>query len=315
MPRGGTSPRESPQRRSRSTAICQSRSGWTPTATSSPGHLPLTRESRGNGSAGHATTWVSINIITLPGAAGLYLRLDGHISRHPGSWSFVKNAWLDRGDPALPLLRLPVLSPYPERGRDLPTLPGFTAEVTEAIGQHAITLPAVLPDRPGPVRPIGNPRRHPIGKGPGVRFLYQLGTHATRQLQTEPLRYAKTPISVGEQHPGPDSPGEARRRDSRLRHRAPADHLPVQHRRHPQAHDRRPGPLRGSRTRHAHRHTRRHPGHAHRTAHRRDPPGHRAAPPRNAPAPRRGDPLPHRARGNRGGRPGRDGLRPGQPAA
>jgi hypothetical protein len=168
--------------------------------------LPLTRESRGDGRAGHATTWISVKIITLPGAAGLYLRLDGHISRHPSSWSFVKNAWLDRGDPALPILRLPVLSPYPERGRDLPSLPGFTAEVTEAVGQHAITLPAVLPDPPGPVRPIGNPRRHPIGKGPGVRFLYQLGAHATRQLQTEPLRYAKTPISVGEHIQGPIAP-------------------------------------------------------------------------------------------------------------
>ena len=168
--------------------------------------LPLTREPRGEGRAAHATTWISVSIITLPGAGGLYLRLDGHISRHPGSWSFVKNAWLDRGDPALPILRLPVLSPYPERGRDLPTLPGFTAEVTEATGQHAITLPAVLPDRPGPVRPIGNPWRHPIGKGPGVRFLYQLGTHATRQLQSEPLRYAKTSISVGENIQGPIAP-------------------------------------------------------------------------------------------------------------
>jgi len=165
--------------------------------------LPLTRESRGNGSTGHATTWVSTKIITLPGAAGLYLRLDGHISRHPNSWSFVKNAWLDRGDTALPVLKLPVLSPYPERGRKLPLLRGFTAEVTEAVGQQAITLPALLPAQPGPVRPIGNPRRSPIGKGPGVRFLYQLGTHASSQLETEPLRYAKTPISVGEHIQGP----------------------------------------------------------------------------------------------------------------
>ena len=206
MPPGGTSPHGSPPRRSRSTATCQSRSGMDTDGNLIAWDLPFTREPRGEGRAAHATTWISVNIITLPGAAGLYLRLDGHISRHPGSWSFVKNAWLDRGDPALPLLRLPVLSPYPERGRHLPTLPGFTAEVTEATGQHAITLPAVLPDRPGPVRPIGNPWHHPIGKGPGVRFLYQLGTHATRQLQTAPLRYAKTPISVGDNIQGPIAP-------------------------------------------------------------------------------------------------------------
>ncbi len=168
--------------------------------------LPLTRESRVSGNIGHATTWVSAKIITLPGAAGLYLRLDGHISRHPSSWSFVKTAWLDRGDPALPVLRLPVLSPYPERGRDLPLLQGCIAEVTEIIGQHALTLPAQLPARPGPVRPIGKPRRHSIGKGPGVRFLYQLGMHATRQLGTEPLRYAQTSVSVGERAQGPIVP-------------------------------------------------------------------------------------------------------------
>ena len=166
---------------------------------------PLIREAR-NGNTGHATIWISSKIITLPGAAGLYLRLDGHISRHPISWSFVKNTWLDRGDPNLPVLKLPVLPPYPARGRDLPSLRGFTAEVTEAVGLQAIALPALLPDRPGPVRPIGNPRRHPIGRGPGVRFLYQLGTHATRQLGTEPLRYARTPISVGEHIQGPITP-------------------------------------------------------------------------------------------------------------
>ena len=169
--------------------------------------LPLIRESR-NGNTGHATTWISAKIITLPGAAGLYLRLDGHISRHPSSWSFVRNTWLDRGDPVLPILKLPVLPPYPARGRDLPSLRGFTAEVTEAIGLQAIALPAPLPDRPGPVRPVGNPRRHPIGKGPGIRFLYQFGAHATRQLGTEPLRYAKTPISVGDHIQGPIAPAK-----------------------------------------------------------------------------------------------------------
>ena len=169
--------------------------------------LALTREPRGEGRAAHATTWISVNIITLPGAAGLYLRLDGHISRHPGSWSFVKTAWLDRGDPALPLLRLPVLSPYPERGRDLPTLPGFTAEVTEAIGQHAITLPALLPDsawsrpahrepaappdRQGTRRPVPLPARHPRHPPASDRAPALRQDHYLRRRQ----------------HPGADSPG------------------------------------------------------------------------------------------------------------
>lgn len=162
---------------------------------------PLTRASKNT--VGHATIHVSTKIITVPGATGLYLRLDGHVARHPYNWKFVKNAWLDRGDPALPIVKLPVLSPYPAKGRDDPMFRGYTAEVVESCGLHPITLPAELGATPGPVRPIGKPRKHSIGKGPGVRFLYQLGKHATRQLDTQPLRYAKTTITVGPHITGP----------------------------------------------------------------------------------------------------------------
>ena len=170
------------------------------------GHLvafdhPLTRASKNT--VGHATIHVSTKIITVPGATGLYLRLDGHVSRHPYNWKFVKNAWLDRGDPALPVVKLPVLSPYPAKGREDPMFKGYTAEVVESCGMHAITLPAELGATAGPVRPIGKPRKHSIGKGPGVRFLYQLGKHATRQLDTQPLRYGKTAITVSPHITGP----------------------------------------------------------------------------------------------------------------
>lgn len=162
---------------------------------------PLIRASRN--SVGSATARISTKIITVPGARGLYLRLDGHISRHPYSWSFVKNTWLDRGDPALPIVKLPVLAPYPAKGRDVPVFRGFTAEVMESCGLFPVTLPAVLPQRPGAVRPIGKPRKHSIGKGPGVRFLHQLGQHATAQLGITPLRYAKTRVSAGASTTGP----------------------------------------------------------------------------------------------------------------
>ena len=162
---------------------------------------PLTRASKNT--VGHATIHVSTKIITVPGATGLYLRLDGHVARHPYNWKFVKNAWLDRGDPALPIVKLPVLSPYPAKGRDDPMFKGYTAEVVESCGLHPITLPTELGATAGPVRPIGKPRKHSIGKGPGVRFLYQLGKHATRQLGTKPLRYAKTTITVGPHITGP----------------------------------------------------------------------------------------------------------------
>jgi hypothetical protein len=157
---------------------------------------PLSRTSS-NDVVGHATIHISTSIITVPGAQRLYLRMDGHVARHPYGWSFVKNTWLDRGDPALPILKLPVLPPWVARGRNEPIFKGYTAEVVESCGLHPIALPAQLGAVPGPVRPIGKPRKHSIGKGPGVRFLYQLGRHATRQLAVEPLRYAHTSFSVG----------------------------------------------------------------------------------------------------------------------
>ena len=162
---------------------------------------PLVRASRN--STGHATVRISTKIITVPGACGLYLRLDGHVSRHPYSWSFVKNAWLDQGDPALPIVKLPVLSPYPAKGRRLPEFRGFTAEVVESCGLHPIALPAELPSAPGSVRPVGRPLRHSIGRGPGVRFLHQFGLHATEQLGIPPLRYARTTVSASGRITGP----------------------------------------------------------------------------------------------------------------
>lgn len=170
------------------------------------GHLvafdhPVTRAS--TNTVGHATIHVSTSITTVPGATGFYLRLDGHVSRHPYNWKFVKNAWLDRGDPALPIVKLPILSPWPAKGRDDPMFKGYIAEVVESCGLHPITLPAQLGATAGPVRPIGNPRKHSIGKGPGVRFLYQLGKHATQQLGSQPLRYAKTAMTVGPHITGP----------------------------------------------------------------------------------------------------------------
>ncbi len=59
------------------------------------GHLvafnhPLTRASKNT--VGHATIHISTKIITVPGATGLYLWLDGHVARHPYTWNFVKTS-------------------------------------------------------------------------------------------------------------------------------------------------------------------------------------------------------------------------------
>jgi hypothetical protein len=165
---------------------------------------PLSRPSKNT--VGHAMIQISTKIITVPGAKHLYLSLDAHVSRQPYTWSFVRNTWLDRGDPSQPIVKLPVLAPYPKKGRLVPEFRGFAAEVIESCGLDPVTLPAELPSFPGPVRPIGKPRKHSIGKGPGVRFLYQLGQHATDILGTPPLRYQPTPIRVQQQVGGPIPP-------------------------------------------------------------------------------------------------------------
>lgn len=155
---------------------------------------------------GHATQYVSTAISTVPGAASLYLKLDAHVARHPMKWFAVKNAYVSRGDdPAAPVLRAPVLSPYPDKGRHHPQVAGHTADVIDALGLTPISLPADFGATAGPVRLIGKPSRHPIGKGPGVRFLYQLGQHVTRQLGRPPLRYARTAMSakISEDRPIP----------------------------------------------------------------------------------------------------------------
>lgn len=165
---------------------------------------PLVRPSKN--STGHAMVRISTKVITLPGASGLYLRLDGHVSRRPYTWRDVRNAWVDRGDPSLPIVKIPVLSPYPAKGRPHPVCRGLTSAVLESCQLDPISLPAEFPDLPGPVRPIGKPRKHSIGKGPGVRFLYQLAAHAAELLGTPPLAYAKTRVSVRPQTTGPIAP-------------------------------------------------------------------------------------------------------------
>jgi len=57
----------------------------------------------------HAMIYISTAVITLPGAAGLYLRLDAHVARQPLTWWGVRNAWIDThpGEPARPVLHLP----------------------------------------------------------------------------------------------------------------------------------------------------------------------------------------------------------------
>jgi hypothetical protein len=147
----------------------------------------------------HAMIYISTAIVTLPGASGLYLRLDAHVARQPLTWHGVRSAWIDPdgGAPDRPVLRLPVRPAWPARGREHPEYGCFAAGIAQACQLNPIpALPDEAPRDLGPVRLIGNPRKHPVGKGPGARLMYQLHGHALEQLGLPDLAYRRTRISV-----------------------------------------------------------------------------------------------------------------------
>ncbi len=145
-----------------------------------------------------AMIYVSTAIVTLPGAAGLYLRLDAHVARQPLSWRGVRSAWTDPGgDPGRPILRLPVRPAWPSKGRDYPEYAHFAAGIVQECQLDPIpALPDEAPRSLGPVRLIGKPSRHPVGKGPGARLMFQLHHHALQQLAIPALSYRRTRITM-----------------------------------------------------------------------------------------------------------------------
>lgn len=152
----------------------------------------------------HATLYFSTSIVTLPGAASLYLRLDGHVARMPNSWWEVKNAWVAPSDSTQPLLRLPVPGPWPDRGRPQAEYGDFVAEIVNTCELTPLpTLPNSFGGEPGSVRLIGKPSKHPVGKGPGARTLFQLHQQVRDRLGLSDLTYKKTKIKVPAQVEGP----------------------------------------------------------------------------------------------------------------
>jgi hypothetical protein len=147
----------------------------------------------------HAMIYISSAVVTLPGAAGLYLRLDAHVARQPLTWWGVRNAWIDphHAEPGKPLLRLPVYPAWPEKGREHPQYGAFAAAIVQECQLNPIPiLPDESPRELGPVRLIGKPRKHPVGKGPGARLMFQLHGHALEGLSLPDLTYRRTKIAM-----------------------------------------------------------------------------------------------------------------------
>ncbi|MQA08645.1 MAG: DUF3893 domain-containing protein, partial [Pseudonocardiaceae bacterium] len=151
----------------------------------------------------YAMVYLDTSIVTLPGAAHLYLRVDGHVARVPYSWWNVKNAWVAPRDERQPLLRLPVHGPWPARGRTQPTYAGVVTDIVHAC--QLDPLPT-LPDEPrqhlGAVRLIGKPSGHPIGVGTGARFLFQAQRQIRQRLGLSEPAFRRTKISTGKSTSG-----------------------------------------------------------------------------------------------------------------
>jgi RNaseH domain of pPIWI_RE/pPIWI_RE module N-terminal domain/MID domain of pPIWI_RE len=147
---------------------------------------------------GYGIARVSCKIVTIAGLSDLVLRFDAHLTRLDRRWNGVKNAWVERDKPGLPVLRVAVRSMRTQEGAWSTVPQDHTAEVVEACGLERLTLDQVLPDTPGRVRAIvPRARRHPVGKGLGVRFLLRLAEHIEQTLpDLVPLHYEQDSIRL-----------------------------------------------------------------------------------------------------------------------
>jgi len=147
---------------------------------------------------GYAMARVSCKIVTIAGLPDLVLRFDAHLTRLDQRWNGVKNTWIDRDKPGLPVLHVAVRSIRGQDGAWSTVLQHHTAEVVEACGLERLTLDQELPATPGQVRAIvPRARRHPVGKGLGVRFLLQLAEHIQQHLpDLVPLHYQQDTIRL-----------------------------------------------------------------------------------------------------------------------
>ena len=128
---------------------------------------------------------------------------------------------------------LPVQPAWPAKGSDHPQYGAFAAGIVQECQLNPIpALPDEAPRNLGPVRLIGKPRKHPVGKGPGARLMFQLQGHALEQLGLPNLAYHRTKITMAAAGTGNPARLQDRRRDHGRAGRTvtycpPTDRLPV----------------------------------------------------------------------------------------
>ncbi|MFD0692420.1 RNaseH domain-containing protein [Actinomadura fibrosa] len=137
---------------------------------------------------------VTARVVTRAGVEDLVLCFDAHLSRISQRWygRRTKHAWIDRGEADDPVLRLPVFrAPDGNAGDYENRLHPAIATILEACKLKPMTLPPILPAKPGDIRPqFSNAQFHTLGNGLGPRFMLFLHHHVMRLMpMLVPLTY------------------------------------------------------------------------------------------------------------------------------
>jgi hypothetical protein len=150
--------------------------------------------------------YISLEAITVPGYPGILLNLDAHISATTGFPGNAKSLWIATDDTGM---LLTAKHRY-DRPNDRNVITGLLPQLVDSFSIRGVPASFTTDDLLAPhprirARHATTPDRHPIGSGPGRRFLDCVLEHATAKLNTQSLVLNTTPIR------NIDAPGDPER--------------------------------------------------------------------------------------------------------
>lgn len=139
--------------------------------------------------------YVSLEPITIPGYPGVLLNLDAHISATTGFPGSAKSLWIAPDDTGV----LVTARHRYDRPNNRNAISGILPQLVDSFSIRGVpvsfTKDDLLAAKPRiRARHATTPDRHPIGSGPGRRFLDCLLEHATTKLKTQSLILESSPI-------------------------------------------------------------------------------------------------------------------------
>lgn len=135
---------------------------------------------------------VTARLITRAGVEDPVLSFDAHLSRLSPQGHHAKHAWVERGDPQAPILRLRTYRTWDPKEEEWHTqLDPAIAQILGACQLEPLHIPVDLPSVPGQIRPqLSQNRFTSLGSGLGPRFMLRLHEHICRTFPAlVPLTY------------------------------------------------------------------------------------------------------------------------------